>query len=251
MTPFWKLRQYSKTFDPVKASDDEHYIHFTNCITLLKEKRGIPHDQQIRDLLSQYYTIKQAQRESVADFSHRFSEVQNELEKLIPGIHRIADGELKLIHAVSIKLLPKISKEIVSRELKYKTLEELITVASRYEQNVLFSGPKEPHLGNSQPGVMYSQPHFEGPRRTGPVTHSLSSTSGKSGGRTKPQGTYRNYKGQGHINTGNDYVKSRDAAAQIQSKSASSTISIYDLIVYSKMAFDVLADNRNVVIVVT
>ena len=58
---------------------------------------------------------------------------------------------------------------------------------------------------------MYSQPHFEEPRRTGPVTHSLSSTSGKPGGRTKPQGTYRNYKGQGQINTGNNYVKSRDA----------------------------------------
>ena len=193
-------KKYSKTFDPVKASDDEHYVHFTNCIDLLKEKRGIPGDQQIRDLLSQYYTIKQAQRESVADFSHRFSEVQNELEKLIPGIHRTADGELELIHAFSIKLLPEISKEIVSREFKYKTLQEIITVASRYEQNVLFSGSKEPHLGNSQPGVMYSQPHFEGPRRTGPVTASLSSTSGKSGGRTKPQGTcrmlrshYRNY----------------------------------------------------------
>ena len=39
-------------------------------------------------------------------------------------------------------------------------------------------------------------------------------------------------------------------AAQTQSKSASSTISIYDLIVYSKMAFAVLADNINVVIVV-
>ena len=156
-------KKYSKTFDPVKASDDEHYMHFTNCIALLKEKRGIPRDQQIRDLLSQYYTIKQAQRESVADFSHRFSEVQNELEKLIPGIHRTADGELELIHAFSIKLLPEISKEIVSREFKYKTLREIITVASRYEQNVLFSGSKEPHLGNSQPGVMYSQPHFEGP----------------------------------------------------------------------------------------
>ena len=206
-------KKYSKTFDPVKASDDEHYIHFTNCIALLKEKRGIPRDQQIRDLLSQYYTIKQAQRESVADFSHRFSEVQNELEKLIPGIHRTADGELELIHAFSIKLLPEISKEIVSREFKYTTLQEIITVASRYEQNVLFSGSKEPHSGNSQPGVMYSQPHFEGPRRTDPVTHSLSSTNGKSGGRTKPQGTYRNYKGQGQINTGNNYVKSRDAGS--------------------------------------
>ena len=47
--------KYSKIFDPVKASDDEHYIHFTNCITLLKEKSGIPRDQQIRDLLSQLF----------------------------------------------------------------------------------------------------------------------------------------------------------------------------------------------------
>ena len=47
----------------------------------------------------------------------------------------------------------------------------------------------------------------------GPVTCSPSSTCGKSGGRTKPQGTYRNYKGKGQIHTGNNYVKSRDAGS--------------------------------------
>ena len=107
----------------MKVSDDQHYVHFTNFVDILKEKRDIPCDQQIRDLLSQYYTIQQSQRESVADFSHHFSEVQNELEKLIPGMYRTADRELELIHAFSIKLLPEISKEIVSREFKYQTLK--------------------------------------------------------------------------------------------------------------------------------
>ena len=45
------------------------------------------------------------------------------------------------------------------------------------------------------------------------MTHSLSLTSGKYGVHTKPQRTYRNYKGQGQINTGNNYVKSRDAGS--------------------------------------
>ena len=44
----------------------------------LKAKRGVPTDQQIRELLGQYFTMKQQPRESVADFSHRFSEVQHE-----------------------------------------------------------------------------------------------------------------------------------------------------------------------------
>ena len=76
----------------------------------------------------------------------------------------------------------------------------------------------------------------------GPVTHSLCSTSGKSGGRTKPQGTYRNYKGEGQINTGNNYVKSRDAGSSYSKQICFKYI--YDLIVYSKMAFAVLADNK-------
>ena len=125
--------------DPSKATDTEYEHYCKACVTVLKAKRGIPQDQQIRELLAQYYTMKQHPRESVADFSHRFSEVQNELEKLIPGIHRTKDGsELELIHAFSIKLLPVISNKIVSREFTYKTLRpgELANIAS---QTSLFS----------------------------------------------------------------------------------------------------------------
>ena len=142
--------------DPSKATDEEYESYYKACVTVLKAKRGIPQDQQIRELLSQYYIMKQHPRESVADFSHRFSEVQNELEKLIPGIHRTVDGnELELIHAFSIKLLPVISKEIVSREFTYKTLQELIVVATRYEQNIL-PGFKEMTLGNPLPDAIYT-----------------------------------------------------------------------------------------------
>ena len=128
--------------DPSKATDEEYENYYKACVTVLKAKRGIPHYQQIRELLSQYYTIKQhPQRISCRALSQYFSEVQNELEKLIayiPGIHRTVDGnQLELIHAFSIKLLPIISKEIVSREFTYKTLQELIVVASFYEQNIL------------------------------------------------------------------------------------------------------------------
>ena len=142
--------------DPSKATDEEYESYYKACVTVLKAKCGIPQDQQIRELLSQYYIMKQHPRESVADFSHRFSEVQNELEKLIPGIHRTVDGnELELIHAFSIKLLPVISKEIVSREFTYKTLQELIVVATRYEQNIL-PGFKEMTLGNPLPDAIYT-----------------------------------------------------------------------------------------------
>ena len=47
-------------------------------------------DQQIRELLSGYYTMTNQPHESVADFTHRFSETQHEVDKLIPGIHKTA-----------------------------------------------------------------------------------------------------------------------------------------------------------------
>ena len=74
--------------EPWKASESEHHQYYCKCVATLKAKCGVPTDQQIRELLGQYYTMKQQPQESVADFSHRFSEVQHELEKLIPGIHR-------------------------------------------------------------------------------------------------------------------------------------------------------------------
>ena len=87
--------------------------------------------------------MKQQLHESVADFSHCFSEVQHEFEKLIPGIHQTTDGT-KLIHVFSMKLFPHISKEIISAYFKYSSLQELITVVTRQEQNILLPPPSQP-----------------------------------------------------------------------------------------------------------
>ena len=69
----------------------------------LERKCGIPRDQQIRELLSVYHTMTHQQHESVADFTHRFSETQHELEKLIPGIHKTAGKEIELTFAVKFR----------------------------------------------------------------------------------------------------------------------------------------------------
>ena len=74
--------------DPSKASPDEFLHLYETCVTALKAKRGKPRDQQQRELLSAYYTMRQQNDESVADFAHRFTETQNELEKLLANIHR-------------------------------------------------------------------------------------------------------------------------------------------------------------------
>ena len=103
----------------------------------MKEKRGIPRDQQIRrEQLSVYHTMTQQPNESVADFPHRLSETQHELDKLIPRIHKTAGKEIELIFAFVNKLRSEISKELVSREFKFDKLQETIEAAQRYEHHV-------------------------------------------------------------------------------------------------------------------
>ena len=41
--------------------------------------------------------------ESVADFTHRFSETQHELDKFIPGIHKTTGKEIELIFAAKFR----------------------------------------------------------------------------------------------------------------------------------------------------
>ena len=73
--------------------------------------------------------------ETVADFAHRFSENQHALEKRIPNIHRSVDaGDL------AIKLLPEISKDILSRDFNFQDLPSLIEAAKRSETS------NHPHL---------------------------------------------------------------------------------------------------------
>ena len=105
--------------DPSKACPDAYLHLYAQCVTALKAKRGKPRDQQLRELLSTYYTMYQQRQESVADFAHRFTETQNELEKLLPKIHCTLDAEgnteVELITAFTIKLREPIAKELISR----------------------------------------------------------------------------------------------------------------------------------------
>ena len=95
------------------------------------------HDQQIRELLHQCYTMRQSNNESVADFGNHFTQTQFEVEKLVPNIHRLPASkdstnncsELELIHTFVIKLKDSISKELVSRKFNYTSLQSLIKAA--------------------------------------------------------------------------------------------------------------------------
>ena len=62
--------------------------------------------------------------ESVADFTHRFSETQHELDNLIPGIHKTAGKEIELY------ICSEISKELLSREFKFDKLQDIIAGSS-------------------------------------------------------------------------------------------------------------------------
>ena len=79
--------------DPSKASPHEYLHLYAQCVTALKAKRGKPRDQQLWELLSTSHTMCQQRQESVADFAHRFTETQNELEKLLPKIYRTPDAD--------------------------------------------------------------------------------------------------------------------------------------------------------------
>ena len=133
------------------APSSEHEKFFNSCLELLAQRRGIPKEQQICQLLSTYYMMTQGPNESVADFAHRFCETQHALEKLIPNIHRTADGgDIELIHAFAIKLLPAISKEILSRDFNFPDLPSVIEAAkrtaSRIPPNFAESGWKQPQV---------------------------------------------------------------------------------------------------------
>ena len=72
--------------------------------------------------------------EKVSEFSHQFLDVQHALEKLVPGIHYLNDkSELELCQAFIIKLQPTIQQEILSRAVKYESLQGLISVAERFQ----------------------------------------------------------------------------------------------------------------------
>ena len=65
--------------DPEKASPEEHQAYFDAVKNALLSQRGIPKEQQIRELLKEYYDMRQGASERVCDFAHRFLYVQTEL----------------------------------------------------------------------------------------------------------------------------------------------------------------------------
>ena len=81
--------------------------------------------------------MHQQPNESVADFAHRFTETQHELEKLLPKIHRAAEAdgnyEVELIYSFSIELKKSISKDLMFRDFTFKSLQGIISAAQRYE----------------------------------------------------------------------------------------------------------------------
>ena len=121
--------------DPEKASPSEFKAYFDTIKQILLQRRGIPKEQQIRELLAEYYRMVQGPQELVSEFAHRFCDVKTELTKFIPGIHMTPEGEdIELQYAFAIKLRKKLQSEIISREFTYNSLQEVIQVAERYEK---------------------------------------------------------------------------------------------------------------------
>ena len=92
--------------------------------------------------------MRQQNDESVADFAHRFTETQNEVEKLLPNIHHTpaSDGNIniELITAFTIKLKDHIAKELTSRDVKHTSLQAVISAAEHFEKHL-------PSLASTQP----------------------------------------------------------------------------------------------------
>ena len=89
--------------DPEKASPEVHEVYFDAMKNALLLQRGIPKEQQSREILKEYYDMRQGASERVCDFAHRFLDVQTELAKLIPNIHYTSDGkDLELQYAFAI-----------------------------------------------------------------------------------------------------------------------------------------------------
>ena len=120
---------------------------------------------------------------------------------MVPDIHRLPASkdstnncsELELIHAFVIQLKDSISKELVSREFNYTSLQSLIEAAQRFEEH------KDPIIqdkpvSNWTPDVLFSG---RGPSRPTPLNGLVKSSakghlrgklpsnsaSGKSGGK--------------------------------------------------------------------
>ena len=154
--------------DPEKASPSEFKAYFDTIKQILLQRRGIPKEQQIRELLAEYYRMGQGPQELVSDFAHQFWDVQTELNKLIPGIHMTPKGEgIELQYAFAIKLRKKLQSEIISREFTYNSLQEVTQVAERYEKI------HPPTVSGWQPEALISNPSAHSKPSRGNTTPSF------------------------------------------------------------------------------
>ena len=137
------------------TTSDELFTLYDECIKLLCIQRGIPKEQQIRNLLATYYAMRQNPSESVSNFAHRFMETQHSLQKLVPGIHSTPDdSQAELIHAFCIKLKPDIGKYLLSREKPFKDLLAAIESTKRQESVI----PSTTAEIATQQKVLYTAP---------------------------------------------------------------------------------------------
>ena len=108
-------QEHSKLLGPDsgKAATPEYFKYFEEIVNTLLAKHGKLKDQQIWDLLDEYYSMKQNEFEKVFDFAHQLIDIQTELSKLIQKIHLTPDStNMELQHAFVIKLRSTICAEI-------------------------------------------------------------------------------------------------------------------------------------------
>lgn len=67
--------------NPEAASNTAYTEHYNAVCDSLLAKRGKPKDERFRVLLQIYYSMEQESSDSVGNTSHRFGEIQHELEQ--------------------------------------------------------------------------------------------------------------------------------------------------------------------------
>ena len=61
--------------DPQKASDVECLAYFELISVELLKKRSTPKDKKVREVLMEYYSMKQESAEHMCEFAHQFHDV--------------------------------------------------------------------------------------------------------------------------------------------------------------------------------
>ena len=101
--------------DPSKASPDDFIKYYKTCLGTLKEKtRETAGSEDQRVVICLLYNAVRTER-ICTRLCTQVSDVQHQLEKYIPNVHKTSDGsEIELIHAFVLKAGPDISEELIS-----------------------------------------------------------------------------------------------------------------------------------------